>query len=403
MSVTDTNSSEPTGAHHQAAPLPPPSADAAAPLLEALSSEPSAPSVAAPSKRAHTRSTGLWWAAGAAAVLGAGALLWTTQSGERDAQTTAAREREFGVRAASAPGATAPRSSGPETGKLESDSAQAAASPLSLSASQVQRSVERASATVKQDPKDAAGWAMLAHSEQMLGRYSEANKAYAQLLILRPNDALVHAEAAEALGAAQGGSLAGEPAQLITKALSLDAANTQVQVLSGKLAFEQRRYEQAINAWDRARKATQDPAVQRQLDTSMAEARALAAAAAGQSASAPAGLAFISGRVTLADALKEQVQPDDTVFIFARPAEGSRMPVALLRRKVSDLPLDFALDDTLAMVPQSRLSQHPRVVVGVRVSRRGDAVPAKGDLQGQLGPIAVGSTGLKLVIADVAP
>jgi cytochrome c-type biogenesis protein CcmH len=213
----------------------------------------------------------------------------------------------------------------------------------------------------------------------------------------------VHAEAAESLGAAQGGSLAGEPAKLIAKALTLDPANSQVQVLSGKLAFEQRRYEQAISAWDKARQATQDSAVQRQLDTSMAEARALAAAAAGQSASAPAGLAFISGRVTLADALKDQVQPGDTVFIFARPAEGSRMPVALLRRKVSDLPLDFALDDTLAMVPQSRLSQHPRVVVGVRISRRGDAVPAKGDLQGQLGPIAVGSTGLKLVISDVVP
>jgi cytochrome c-type biogenesis protein CcmH len=347
-----------------------------------------------------------WWAAGVLALLGAAALLWNLKSGEREAQSTAARERDFGVRTASAPTSPAPETvkleGGPQTAPAAAAAA-AAASPLSLSASQVQRSVERASASVKQDPKDAAAWAMLAHSEQMLGHYAEANKAYAQLVALRPNDALVHAEAAESLGAAQGGSLAGEPAQLIAKALSLDPANTQVQVLAGKLAFEQRLYEQAIAAWDRARKATQDATVQRQLDTSVAEARALAATAAGKSASAPAGLAFISGRVTLADALKDQVQAGDTVFIFARPAEGSRMPVALLRRKASDLPLDFALDDTLAMVPQSRLSLHQRVMVGVRISRRGDAVPAKGDLQGQLGPIAVGSTGLKLVISDVVP
>jgi cytochrome c-type biogenesis protein CcmH len=79
------------------------------------------------------------------------------------------------------------------------------------------------------------------------------------------------------------------------------------------------------------------------------------------------------------------------------------MPVALLRKKGSDLPLDFALDDTLAMVPQSRLSQQAEVTIGVRVSKRGDAIPVAGDLEGEVTPVKLGVTGLRLEISRVHP
>jgi cytochrome c-type biogenesis protein CcmH len=79
------------------------------------------------------------------------------------------------------------------------------------------------------------------------------------------------------------------------------------------------------------------------------------------------------------------------------------MPVALLRKRGSDLPLDFALDDTLAMVPTALLSQQAQVIVGVRVSKRGDAIPAAGDLEAEFGPVKPGTTGLKLEIDHARP
>ena len=36
--------------------------------------------------------------------------------------------------------------------------------------------------------------------------------------------------------------------------------------------------------------------------------------------------------------------PDDTVFILARPSAGRGMPVAILRKNVRDLPIQFSLD-----------------------------------------------------------
>ena len=41
--------------------------------------------------------------------------------------------------------------------------------------------------------------------------------------------------------------------------------------------------------------------------------------------------------------------------------------------------------------------------LGVRVSKRGDAIPVAGDLEGELSPVALGATGLKLEINRVHP
>jgi len=275
----------------------------------------------------------------------------------------------------------------------------AAAVPAPLSASQVQRGIERAQADVQKDPQDAAAWAMLAHSSEMAGRFDEAGKAYQKLLALRPQDAQAHADYADALGVANKGSLRGEPARLIMHALELEPTNLKALVLAGKEAFERGRFAEAVSFWQRALKGTQDPALRGPVQTSIAEAQALMSPGAAASSAQP----FVTGRVTVAAALKDKVGPDDTVFIFARPTDGSRMPVAILKKRGRDLPLDFALDDTLAMTREARLSQHAQVMLGVRVSRRGDAIPVAGDLEGELGPVKLGSAGLVLELSRVRP
>jgi cytochrome c-type biogenesis protein CcmH len=113
--------------------------------------------------------------------------------------------------------------------------------------------------------------------------------------------------------------------------------------------------------------------------------------------------AAVSGTVTLAAALAGKALPTDTVFVFARPAEGSPMPLAIVRKQVKDLPLEFRLDDSLAMSPAARLSSSTQVVVGARISRTGDAMSKPGDFLAQPVPAKVGATGLKLEIAGVVP
>jgi cytochrome c-type biogenesis protein CcmH len=91
------------------------------------------------------------------------------------------------------------------------------------------------------------------------------------------------------------------------------------------------------------------------------------------------------------------------VFIFARPAEGSRMPLALTQVKVSELPAKFTLDDTMAMSRDMKLSTVSSVVVGARVSKSGRPMPSSGDLEGLSKPVAVGTRDVAVTIDRVLP
>ena len=96
-----------------------------------------------------------------------------------------------------------------------------------------------------------------------------------------------------------------------------------------------------------------------------------------------------------------KARPEDVVFIFARAVEGPRMPLAILRKRVRDLPVEFTLDDTMAMTPAMKLSGHPRIVVGARVSKTADANPRPGDLQGASEPVSNNASGITVVINTV--
>ena len=249
------------------------------------------------------------------------------------------------------PSAAAARPVGPAT-----DAAHAQA--------QVDTMVQRLKERLASKPDDAEGWAMLGRSQLVLNQPEQAVAAFRKHSALKPDDADGLADLADALAFTAGRRFDGEPEQLLARALKLDPRNAKALELSGTMAF------------DRAQRRS------------------------GAAPAATAG-ARISGRVVIADTLKSRIKPDDTVLIFARLLDGPRMPVAVLKRKASELPLDFQLDDSSAMNPGLRLSPSMQVVVGARVSRSGQATPQAGDLQGFADPVPVGTKDLAITISTV--
>jgi cytochrome c-type biogenesis protein CcmH len=118
-------------------------------------------------------------------------------------------------------------------------------------------------------------------------------------------------------------------------------------------------------------------------------------------APAAAAAAGLRGTVRISPQLKGRFDPEDTVFIYARAAEGPPMPLAVLRRRARELPAEFALDDSMAMAPGMTLSAHPRVVITARVSKSGGATPQPGDLQGASAAVANDADAVVVVIDTV--
>jgi cytochrome c-type biogenesis protein CcmH len=295
-----------------------------------------------------------------------------------------------------------------------------AAAPHGEADAQIDAMIAQLAERMKTRPDDAEGWSMLARSYTVRGRHAEALAAYRRVVELRPKDAQALADYADGLASSQG-SLDGEPGKLVAQALALDPRNVKALALAGTIAYNRADYAAAAAHWQRAIDAG-DPSqdFMRQLRDALADAQrraglpvtdaapaaADAAPAANKAGDAPAATAananaVVAGRITLADSLRAQAAPDDTVFVFARSAAGgSKMPLAILRKQVRDLPLDFVLDDSLAMSPQARLSSSPQLVVGARISKSGNAVPQSGDLQGTSAPVALGTRDLRIEIGE---
>lgn len=277
---------------------------------------------------------------------------------------------------------------------------------------------EKLAAKLKDDPANVDGWVMLARTYQALDRNEDSARAFDRAVALLPDNADLLADYADLLATIDGG-FREKSVQLIEQALKADPRHWKALALAGTAAFNRKDYKMAVGYWERM-KATVPPTspLAGSIDASIAEARELgglkataaapaaplpATPAAPPAATAASAGARIAGTVQLAPALAGKVSPTDTVYIFARAVDGPRMPLAILKKQAKDLPVTFALDDSMAMTPSLALSNFPSVIVGARVSKSGSATPQSGDLEGLSSAVKLGATGLAVVIDRTLP
>ncbi len=96
----------------------------------------------------------------------------------------------------------------------------------------------------------------------------------------------------------------------------------------------------------------------------------------------------IKVQVTLNDALKAKANSEDSIFIYAKAMQGPPMPLAVVRKKVKDLPITVTLNDAMAMMPTMTLSKFSKVRIGARISKSGNAIAQSGDLFNEIANIS---------------
>jgi len=287
------------------------------------------------------------------------------------------------------------------------DAAIARAEHPDFTPDQVEQMVQKLAARMQTEPENVEGWTMLARAYLVMRRFDQAAAAFDHLLKRAPANPDLLADYADALAASQEGRLAGKPLEAVKRALAVDAKHPKALALAGTEAFDRGDYAAAIGYWERLKAtAPSGSDFARQVEAGIADARERAGLerAPASAGSAAAASVRIAGRVTVAAPLAGQVAPGDTVFVFARAADGPPLPLAAIRREAKDLPFEFTLDPSSAMAGGRSLADVAGpVVVGARVSKSGSATPQSGDLEGFSQPVRPGATGVVVTIGASRP
>jgi len=236
---------------------------------------------------------------------------------------------------------------------------------------------------MQQEPDNAEGWLMLGRSYKYLKQYQSAVNALEKAYALVGDKPEVLLQYADAIAMANGGSLEGKAATLIYKALEISPNDVTGLWLAGMAKAEMSEFEQSLTYWRKLeRLLAPNSDSLRELKGLMAQVQARIGGVTVEQPAATNAPVSIEVKVELPESIRAKVSPQDTVFIYAKALTGPPMPLAIVRKQVSDLPLTVRLDDKMAMMPTMKLSNFKQLKVMARISKSGAAMRQKGDFVG---------------------
>ncbi|MGI4836799.1 MAG: c-type cytochrome biogenesis protein CcmI [Janthinobacterium lividum] len=277
-------------------------------------------------------------------------------------------------------------------------------SELAKPPTSVEEMTQRLERVVAAQPDSAQGLFFLGRAYMSQNRPADAARIFERTAAVAGREPQLLGQWAQALYFAAGKQWSAQIQALTDEALKADPKEVTSLGLLGISAFEGKRYQDAIDYWQRLLvQLPADDGSRAPLQGGIDQAKARLLASGGQvtassdAAKAPATVG-IKVRVELGEALKAKVQAGDTVFVFARATNGPPIPLAVKRLTVADLPVTVELADADAMRPDLKLSSYPEVQLMARVSRAGQ--PVKGEWIGRGAPLASDTTAMQHLTID---
>jgi cytochrome c-type biogenesis protein CcmH len=251
---------------------------------------------------------------------------------------------------------------------------------------------ERLAERLKSHPDDAEGWVMLARTYTFMERPRLAADAYREAHRLLGDKPDILTSYAESLILAGNGVFTERVGELTARALAVAPRNTNALWLAGIGAYQNGEHEQAAEHWqlllDILPPGSESARTVRAALGDLPEAARESARAATATAPQPAPAGpVLEVDVSLGAELAGRLRGDETLLVYARAAEGSPMPLAVVRQPAREMPVRVRLDGSQGMVDGMTMDQFEQVQVVARLSRGTDAAARSGDMQGTSAPL----------------
>ncbi len=263
--------------------------------------------------------------------------------------------------------------------------------------------VQKLKQLTEQQPKNSDAWYQLGQALVGVGEFSQALAAFDQVIAIDGEHADLYGAKAQASYYLNQQQITAEVKTFIDKALALDAHDPSTNILLGMDRFVKNDYQQAIDYWqlvvDDARKTVNVQALQGAINEAKSRLSLTGGVVADNTGLAAAELAL---HVSISDEIAQQLngQEDKVVFVYAIPTSGARMPLAAVKLKASELPVDVVLNDARAMTPQAKLSDVEVVNLYAIISSDGGVGIKSGDFKAELHNIDVRSSAQIALVID---
>ena len=304
---------------------------------------------------------------------------------------------------------------------------------MAAEAPSMEQLIKRLLDHLQNQPDDGDAWFMLAKTYMAAEMYADA------LSSLEKAEAIVGEHPSILLGKADAsamlneGNLTGQPTEFIERALQLDPKDSTALWLGGMSAQQNGNFQLAVERWLALIPRLKDDAESTaQLKSLISEAIAQAkqagtpvvieeaiaiAQATQQDVQTEAPQTSVEAQplaadqtvkpsvkvwISLADSVRDRVKPGDTLFVFAKATSGPPMPLAAYKGSVADLPFEVTLDDSMAMMPQMKISNFEQVSVSARIAKGGTPQTQPGDITSEAQVVKLeGVVGVELLLDTV--
>lgn len=260
--------------------------------------------------------------------------------------------------------------------------------------------LEQLARQLERQPNNHDGRYFLARAWMAAGKHARAAEILDAMSRAFPQEASLKSQFAEALFLAAGQRVSPQVQAAIDAALVANPHDTMLYEIQGIASWKTGDAESALGHFAAALRTTSDPARRELIMGVIAQVtgtghglpgpgRASAPVAPAPVAAADSPVLDAGRSVTVLVELDPGVEFEggETVFVYARPAGGPRMPLAIQRLTPDALPALVKLDASMAMMPNMSLDTFDTVEVLARLSRSGSVTPGEGDVEALVGPL----------------
>ncbi|MDO6464057.1 c-type cytochrome biogenesis protein CcmI [Pseudoalteromonas carrageenovora] len=234
---------------------------------------------------------------------------------------------------------------------------------------------------LSQTGDDEVAWMLLGRVAMSLNEFDMAQQSFEKALQMNPDNMQVLISFSQVLLLEGSEANMTRAAGMLSKVLKVEPTNLDAISLLALIAYERKDWPQAKAAFEVLLASMQKNDTRYEMiagriadieEQMQAEGSVLPVTTQS----------VINVTVKLTDELKQQQPESGILFVFAKAAQGSPMPLAVVKLKEYSFPMSVQLTDANAMVAGLNLSSAQDIVISARISKDESVMPSSGELEG---------------------